>query len=52
MIREAGAEDARRTRTENGLPERNEDPAAVAALAAMLRRPSREDTSHERNSAA
>jgi hypothetical protein len=51
-IREAGAEDARRSRIENGLPERIEDPAAVAALAAMLRRPSREDTSHERNSAA
>ena len=51
-IREAGAEDARRSRIENGLPERIEDPTAVATLAAMLRRPLSEGTSHERNSAA
>lgn len=38
-IRKAGAEDARRSRIANGLPERIEDPAAVAALAAILRRP-------------
>jgi len=50
-IRKAGAEDARRSRTANGLPERIEDPAAVAELAAMLRRPPSESTSHERNPA-
>ena len=48
-IRKAGAEDARRSRIANGLPERIEDPAAVAALAAILRRPPGESTSHERN---
>jgi hypothetical protein len=36
-IRQAGADDARRSRTGQGLPERIEDPAAVAALAALLR---------------
>ncbi len=36
-IREAGAEDARRSRVEHGFPERIEDPAAVAILAAILR---------------
>ena len=36
-IRQAGAEDARRSRTRQGLPERIEDPAAVAMLAAILR---------------
>ena len=36
-IRQAGAEDARRSRTEHGLPERIEDAAAVAVLAAILR---------------
>jgi hypothetical protein len=46
-IREAGAEDARRSRIENGLPERVEDPAAVAALAAILRRPPSGSTRHE-----
>jgi len=56
-IREAGAEDARRSRAEHGLPERIEDPAAVAMLAAILRdipapRPPGESTSHERNLAA
>jgi hypothetical protein len=50
-IRQAGAEDARRSRIANGLPERIEDPAAVATLAAILRRPS-ESTSHEKNPAA
>ena len=45
-IRQAGAEDARRSRAEHGFPERIEDPAAVAVLAALLRaaRPPR----HER----
>lgn len=33
----AGAEDARRSRIQQGLPERIEDPAAVAVLAALLR---------------
>ena len=51
-IREAGAEDARRSRIENGLPERIEDPAAVAVLAAILSRPPNESISHERNPAA
>jgi len=36
-IRQAGADDARRSRTEHGFPERIEDPAAVAVLAALLR---------------
>ncbi len=36
-IRQAGAQDARRSRTRQGLPERIEDPAAVAALVAILR---------------
>jgi hypothetical protein len=36
-IRQAGAEDARRSRARQGLPERIEDPAAVAVLAAILR---------------
>jgi len=35
-IRKAGAEDARRSRVEHGFPERIEDPAAVAVLAAIL----------------
>ena len=56
-IRKAGAEDARRSRVEHGLPERIEDPAAVAVLAAILRDthappPSSESTSHERKPAA
>jgi len=55
-IREAGAEDARRSRAEHGFPERIEDPAAVAMLAAILRdipapRPPSESTSHERDPA-
>jgi len=36
-IRTAGMEDARRTRLRQGLPERIEDPAAIAILAALLR---------------
>ena len=53
-IREAGAVDARRSRVAHGLPERIEDPAAVAVLAAILRdipapRPPSESTSHKRN---
>ena len=36
-IRQAGADDARRSRAGQGLPERIEDPAAVALLAALLR---------------
>jgi hypothetical protein len=36
-IRRAGAEDARRSRIEQGLPERIEDATAIAILAALLR---------------
>jgi hypothetical protein len=36
-MRRAGAEDARRSRLRQGLPERVEDPAAIAVLAALLR---------------
>ena len=36
-IRQAGSDDARRSRARQGLPERIEDPAAVALLAALLR---------------
>ena len=36
-IRQAGADDARRSRAEHGFPERIEDPAAVAVLTALLR---------------
>ena len=36
-IRQAGAADARRSRAEQGFPERIEDPAAVAVLAVLLR---------------
>ena len=36
-IRQAGADDARRSRAAQGFPERIEDPAAVALLAALLR---------------
>ena len=55
-IRDAGAEDARRSRAEHGFPERIEDPAAVAILTAILRdipapRPPSESTRHERNPA-
>ena len=56
-IRQAGAEDARHSRTQQGLPERIEDPAAVAMLTAILRdipapRPPSESTRHERDPAA
>jgi hypothetical protein len=56
-VREAGAEDARRSRAEHGFPERIEDPAAVARLAAILRdipppRPPSESTNGEKNPAA
>jgi len=51
-IRQAGAEDARRSRIADGLPDRIQDPAAVAALAAILPRPPSESTSHEKNPAA
>jgi hypothetical protein len=52
-IRQAGAEDARRSRIRQGLPARIEDPAAVAVLTAILRdmpapRPPSESTSDER----
>jgi len=50
-IRQAGAEDGRRSRIANGLPERIEDSEAVAVLAAILRRPS-ESTRHDKNPAA
>jgi hypothetical protein len=36
-VRAAGAADARRSRRQQGLPERIEDPAALAILAALLR---------------
>jgi len=36
-IRQAGADDARGSRAEHGFPERIEDPATVAVLAALLR---------------
>jgi len=36
-VRKAGADDARRSRAQHGFPERIEDPAAVARLAAILR---------------
>jgi hypothetical protein len=54
-IGQADAEDARRSRTRQGLPERIEDPAAVAILAAIVRdtptrRAPSERTSHERTS--
>jgi hypothetical protein len=37
VIRNAGREDARRSRLRQGLPERIEDPAAIAILAALVR---------------
>ena len=56
-IRKAGAEDARRSRVEHGFPERIEDLAAVAVLAAILRgtpkrAPPRESTRGEGKPAA
>lgn len=56
-IRQAGADDALRSRARQGLPERIEDPAAVAVLAAIMREvpappsPSK-SSSHERKPAA
>jgi hypothetical protein len=37
LIRRAGAQDARRSRLRQGLPERIEDPAAIAVLVPLLR---------------
>ena len=55
-IRQAGADDARRSRAEQGFPERIEDPAAVAVLAALLRDarppPRNERTRHRSKPAA
>jgi hypothetical protein len=56
-IRQAGAIDARRSRVEQGLPERIEHPAAIAMLAAILagrreRAPPSESTTNEGNTAA
>jgi len=59
-IRKAGAEDAedaRRSRARQGLPERIEDPATVAVLAALLRaalpaKPRESSRRHERKTAA
>jgi hypothetical protein len=55
-VRQVGAEDARRSRIRQGLPERVEDPAAVAMLAALLRavpapRPPSESRHEESNPA-
>ena len=54
-IRQAGADDARRSRIEHGFPERIEDPGTVAVLAAILRdarAPPRHSTGNERRPAA
>jgi hypothetical protein len=55
-IRKAGAQGARRSRLRQGLPERIEDPAAIALLAALLRTPrstrDKESTSDGRKPAA
>jgi hypothetical protein len=54
-IRKAGADDARRSRIEHGFPERIEDPATVAVLAAILRdarAPPTHSTKNERKRAA
>jgi hypothetical protein len=54
-IRKAGADDARRSRIEHGFPERIEDPATVAVLAAILhdaRAPPSHSTDNERKRAA
>ena len=56
LIRRAGAQDARRSRLRQGLPERIEDPAAIAVLAALLRTArstrTQESTSDDNQSAA
>jgi hypothetical protein len=53
-IRKVGADDARRSRARQGLPERIEDPAAIAVLAAIMRdaRTPQPSESHERKPAA
>jgi hypothetical protein len=55
-IRKAGADDARRSRARQGLPERIEDPAAVVVLAAIMRDarapPPSESAGHEQKPAA
>jgi hypothetical protein len=56
-IRQADAEDGRRSRVRQGLPERIEDPAAIAVLATLLRaapapEPKESTRGHERNPAA
>jgi hypothetical protein len=54
-IRKTGADDARRSRVERGFPERIEDPATVAVLAAILRKaraPPSERRGDERRPAA
>jgi hypothetical protein len=56
-IRQVGAEDAGRSRVLQGLPERIEDPAAVAVLAGLLRaspapEPKESTRGHEWNPAA
>ena len=54
-IRKAGADDARRSRVEHGFPERIEDPATVAVLAAILRdarAPPPQSTAREKKPAA
>jgi len=55
-VRKAGAEDARRSRVEQGLPERIENATAIAILAALLRTarapPGEESASRERKPAA
>jgi hypothetical protein len=52
-IRRAGAEDARRSRVAQGLPERIEDLATITALAALLSGTRGEESAgEERNPAA
>ena len=46
-IRDAGAQDARRSRAALGLPERIEDPVTAARLAAMLRDQPAHPAQHE-----
>jgi len=52
LIRRAGAQDARPSRLAQGLPERIEDPAAIAVLAALLRTGTQESTSDDNQPAA
>jgi hypothetical protein len=55
-VRQAGAEDARRSRKQQGFPEHIEDPAAIAVLVALLRTarttPAKEGNEHGRKPAA